>query len=134
LTAIGGRVSQSFSTSAFATHALQLPFIGNTSNAVTYVPALNGYWGTPINPTVTAAVGGLAPDDRIDIARPELTGTGGLTWSGQAFIVPSATWTDEGAASRSQFWILLIGAAIGIIGSVPATTILDAIRTRTGQP
>jgi hypothetical protein len=54
-----------------------------------------------------------------------------LTWTGREYIVPSASWTDEAAASRDQFWTLLIGAMIGIIGSVPATTILDAIRVRT---
>jgi hypothetical protein len=130
---IGGWIQRPFEVSANSAHALQLPVIGDEVSADAYTPSLHGYWAAPIGLTADAYAGALPLYDRIDIARPGLTGSGGLTWSAHSYIIPSATWTDESASSRNQLWILLIGAMIGIIGAIPATTVLDTIRTKTSK-
>jgi len=130
---IGGWIQRPFEASANSAHALQLPVIGDEVNADAYAPSLHGYWAAPIGLTADANAGALPLYDRIDIARPGLTGSGGLTWSAHSYIIPSATWTDESASSRNQLWILLIGAMIGIIGAIPATTVLDTIRNKTSR-
>ena len=129
--AIGGWIQRPFEASANSAHALQLPVIGDEVSADAYVGSLHGYWGTPIGLTASASAGTLPLFDRVDIVRPALAGSGGLTWSGHSYIIPSATWTDEAAASRNQLWILIVGALVGIVGSIPATTILDAIRKKS---
>lgn len=124
---VGGWVHRPFEASANSAHALRLPVIGDEVNADSYVPSLRGYWAAPINLTADAYAGALPLYDQVGTARPELTGSGGLTWSGHSYIIPTATWTDEAASGRNQLWILLIGAVLGILGAIPATTILDAI-------
>jgi hypothetical protein len=49
-----------------------------------------------------------------------------MDWS--IYVIPSATWTDLSANSRGQFDILILGAAIGILGAVPITLVLDWVR------
>ena len=61
-------------------------------------------------------------------AYPQLTGSGDLSWAGQSFIRPSATWTDLSSASRGQFLVLLLGALIGIFGSAFVAVVIDWIR------
>jgi len=128
VTVIGGYVKQPMEDAAGATYALQLPLVGNTETIDWRIPALGGYWAVPLDLSVYVNAGGLPLYDRIDVTRPGLTSSGGLNWTGQRFIWPSATWTDLSSASREQFLILVIGALIGIFGSAPVTVVLDWIR------
>jgi hypothetical protein len=128
--AVGGFVRRPFEVSVGSGHALQMPLLGDEASIDTNIPALGGFWAAPLAFTVSAYAGSLPLYDRIDVARPALTGTGGLSWSGQSFIVPSATWTDEASSSRNQFLTLLLGALIGIVGSILVTLILDWTRQR----
>jgi len=133
--AIGGWILRPFEVSANSAHALQLPVIGDEVSADAYAPSLHGYWAAPTGLTVDANAGATPLYDRIDIARPDLTGSGGLTWSTHSYIIPSATWTDESASGRNQLWILLIGAMIGIIGAIPAPQSWTRSATRqAGEP
>lgn len=129
-TTIGGFTQQSFEVAAGSSYALQLPLVGDEANVVWDIPTLGGFWGSPLDLSVSVYAGGLPLHDRIDVARPALTGTGDLSWSGSSFIRPSATWTDLSSASREQFMILLLGALIGIFGSALATVAVDWVRSR----
>lgn len=113
---------------AGTSYALQLPFIGSTEVMDSYITSLGGYWSPPIDLSVYVNAGGLPLYDRIDVARPALTGSGGLSSAGQSFIWPSATWTNLSSASRAQFLILVIGALIGIFGSAPVAVVIEWIR------
>ena len=113
---------------AGSSHALQLPLVGDEENIGAYIPTLGGYWAAPLVLGVYVNAGGLPLYDRIDVARPALTGSGGLSWSGQSFIRPSATWTDLSSAGRGQFLVLLIGALIGIFGSALVAVVIEWIR------
>lgn len=62
------------------------------------------------------------------IVRPALLGSGGLPWTGQSFIQPSATWTDLSPAGRERFPVLVIGALIGIFGSAFVAVAIEWIR------
>lgn len=127
-TTIGGFTRQSFEVAAGSSYALQLPLVGDEANIVWDIPTLGGIWGSPLGLSVSVYAGGLPLHDRIDVARPALTGTGDLSWSGSSFIRPSATWTDLSSASREQFMILLLGALIGIFGSALVTIAVDWVR------
>lgn len=128
VTVIGGHVKQPMEDTAGATYALQLPLVGTLETIDSRIPALGANWGVPLNLSVYANAGGLPLYDRIDVARPSLSSSGGLNWTGQKYIWPSATWTNLSSASREQFLILVIGALIGIFGSAPVTVVLDWIR------
>jgi hypothetical protein len=128
VTVFGGYVQAPIEDSAGASYALQLPFLGSEEVIDSYIPSLGGYWSPPVNLSVSVNAGGLPLYDRIDVTRPALTGSGGLSWSGQSFIWPSATWTDLSSASRGQFLILVIGALIGIFGAAPVEIVIEWIR------
>jgi len=129
LTVLGGYVEQPMEDAAGTSYALQLPFVGDDTEATdSYIASLGGYWSPPIDLSVYVNAGGLPLYDRIDVTRPALTGSGGLSWAGQAFIWPSATWTNLSSASRAQFLVLVIGALIGIFGSAPVTVVIEWIR------
>lgn len=134
VTSIGGFVLHSFEDAAGSSHALQLPLVGDEASIGTDIPALGGFWASPLGLRVSVYAGGLPLYDRIDVARPALSGTGDLSWEGQSFIRPSATWTDLASASRGQFLVLLLGALIGIFGSALATVALDWVRGPTIGP
>jgi hypothetical protein len=127
-TALGGFVSQPMEDAAGSSYALQLPLVGDEEVIDTHIPTLGGYWSPPLDLSVYVYAGGLPLYDRIDVTRPALTGSGDLSWSGQSFIRPSATWTDLSSASRGQFLVLLIGALIGIFGSALVAVVIEWIR------
>lgn len=129
LTVLDGYVEQPMEDAAGTSYALQLPFVGDSIGvADSYISSLGGYWSPPIGLSVYVDAGGLPLNDRIDVTRPALSGSGGLSWAAQSFIWPSATWTDLSSASRAQFLILVIGALIGIFGSAPIGVAIDWIR------
>jgi hypothetical protein len=121
-------VRHSFEESSGASHALQLPLVGDDTNADTDIPALGGAWASPFGLSVSVNADALPLADQIGIARPALIGSGDLTWTSQSFVRPSATWIDTDAATRDQFLILLLGAAIGIAGSLVASIAIDWAR------
>lgn len=130
LAAIGGTIRHSFEASAGSAHALQLPLVGDEENVDTHIPALGGgMWASPVLLTVSVEAGPLPLRDQIEVARPAMTGSGALSWSGRSYLIPSATWTDLSANSRNQFAILILGAAIGILGAVPITLALNWARS-----
>ncbi len=114
--AIGGTIGQSFETSSGPTHDLQLPLVGEVTNVITTNSSLGGLLFPPINLRVAIFGGSLPLSDRVEVARPSLTGSGSLTWAGTGYIFPSAVWTDISAESRNQFLLLAIGAGLGILG------------------
>jgi hypothetical protein len=128
MTAIGGTIRHSFEVSAGSVHALQLPLVGDERNVDTRIPALGGMWAAPIFLTASVDAGPLPLNDQVDVARPATAGTGTLSWTGRSYLVPSATWTDLTASSRSQFILLVLGAAIGILGTIPVTLALNWAR------
>ena len=132
--AVGGFVRRSFEVSVASGHVPQLPLLGDEVSIDTNIPAPGGFWTAPLDLTVGAYAGSMPLYDRIDVARTAFTGTGALSWSGQSLIVPSATWTDETSSSRNQFLTLLLGALIGVVGSIPVTLILDWTRQRRRRP
>jgi len=133
VTVIGGTIRRSFEVSAGSVHALQLPLVGDERNVDTHIPALGGMWAAPIFLTVSVDAGLLPLHDQVDVARPAMAGTGTLSWTGRSYLIPSATWTDLTSSSRSQFILLVLGAAIGILGTVPVTLALNWARDSRDQ-
>ncbi len=126
---ISGEVASSFESSAGASHAFQLPQLGSWLGPEGRVPGTGKtLWELPIPLAVKVNSGGLPLGDQVGTVRPALTASGNLSWSGETFIQPSATWTDTRFAGESQFFLLPLGSAIGIAGSVLATIVLDSGR------
>ena len=126
---IAGTVYQSFEDSSGSSHTLQLPQVGDGIGAGNHIPkAGRTFWAQPATLTVSVNAGSLPLKDRIDAVRPDLTGSGDLSWTNDFLVRPSVSWTDTNSASQSQFFLVLIGAIIGITVSILATVVLDLTR------
>jgi len=126
---MGGTIEQSFETSSGATHDLQLPLVGDTDTTNVIVPKSPlGPLFPPLVVRVAESGGSLPLADRVEVARPSLTGSGSLSWAGQQYLFPSALWTDTAAESRNQFLLLAIGAALGVLGSLIASAVFEFLR------
>jgi hypothetical protein len=127
-TFIGQYVHRSFENSGGSSYALRLPLVGNTSDADAYIPALRGWWAAPVHLKVFINAGTLPLKDRIDVAQPTPNNTGQLEWTSRTAITPSVSWTDTNSANRNQFLVFLLGAVIGIFGSLLATILFEWAR------
>jgi hypothetical protein len=125
---VGGWINHSYENSASSSSLLQLPLIGDQEDVDTNIPALGGFWGAPLDLSVDVDAGTLPLDDQINNPRPSLTGSGGLSWSDTSFVQPSVSWVNTTSTNRDQLWDLLLGAVVGIFGSLLAAIVLDLMR------
>jgi hypothetical protein len=77
---------------------------------------------------VSVSAGTLPLKDRIDVTEPTLANTGQLACAARTVLVPSASWTDTTSASWNQFLVFLLGAVIGIFGSLLAAVLFEWAR------
>jgi hypothetical protein len=79
-TVIDGQLHRRLEDHSAQAHELQLPQIGDQSHTAAALPRVSGTWVGPPILHVVAGAGGLPIEDRVDVARPTLTGSGSLSW------------------------------------------------------